>query len=85
MSQSGLMRGTMLAIQLTMALFSNTSLSLSILLYGLLFARLVNAQTETIYMTQTQTLYTACQCPAAEPPVPSVSRGGVPQTHSLHR
>lgn len=58
---------------ITMALLSN--ISLSTILYGMLLAWLVEAQTETVYMylTQVQTIFTACECPVGDPLGLSVS------------
>lgn len=50
----------MTAILTTMALLSK--ILLLILLSGLLFAWLIEAQTETVYLTQTQTLFNTCAC-----------------------
>lgn len=47
---------------------------LPMIIHGLLFAWPVEAQTETVYLTQTQTIYSACVCPSLGPSgLPSVS------------
>lgn len=54
-----------------MALLDN--IVFSMIIHGLLFAWLVKAQTETVYLTQIQTLYSACVCPGLGPSGLSVS------------
>lgn len=49
----------------TMALFGR--LSRILLLSGFVFVSLVTAQTETIYLTQISTVFTACQCASISP------------------
>lgn len=49
------------------------SIVLTIIIHGLLFAWLVEAQTETVYLTQIKTLYSACVCPDPGPSGLSVS------------
>lgn len=60
----------LLTVMTTMALSS--SLPSSLIILGLFLARLANAQTETVYLTQT--VFTACECSASLPlSLPSTS------------
>lgn len=54
---------SILAILLTMA--RSRSLPAWMAVSGLLFAWLAGGQTQTIYLTQTQTVFTSCDCPGA--------------------
>lgn len=54
-----------------MALLAKTPLS--VLLLGLPFAWLAEAQTETVYLTHVQYIYTACECFGTAPAGLSVS------------
>lgn len=53
-----------------MALLSNLCFSI---LHGMLLVWLVEAQTETVYLTQIQTMFTACDCSFNSPSGLSVS------------